>query len=83
MKTGVFTFDGYCAAVRYYVALNSWSGLGKKQAGQVADTIAAHASGSRAVLNYRKTRLKSRAGLGDIEAARGVLTGYAQQAVGS
>jgi hypothetical protein len=55
MKAGVVAFDGYRGAVRYYVALNPWSYLIKKKARQAADTIAAHASGSGEVFNYRKS----------------------------
>jgi hypothetical protein len=39
MKTGVFAFDGYCSAVRYYVALKTWSCLLKTQAGQATDIL--------------------------------------------
>ncbi len=39
MKTGIFAFGGYCGAVRYYVALNPWSCLVKKQARQAVVTL--------------------------------------------
>ena len=55
MKAGLFAFDGYCGAVRYYVALNPWSDLIKKKARQAADTIAAHVSGSGEGFDYRES----------------------------
>jgi len=39
MKAGVFAFDACCSAVRYYVALKSWSRLLKISARQAADTM--------------------------------------------
>jgi hypothetical protein len=80
MKTGVFAFDACCAAVRYYVALKTWSRLIKKRARQAVDTIAAHVSGSKKVFYYRRGPTKGPAALRNIEPALGVLTGCAQLA---
>ena len=80
MKTGVFAFDACCAAVRYYVALKTWSRLIKKRARQAVDTIAAHVSGSTKVFNYRRGLTKDPAALRNIEPALGLLTGCAKPA---
>jgi hypothetical protein len=80
MKTGVFAFDACCGAVRYYVALKTWSHLIKKRARQAVDTIAAHVSGSKKVFYYRRGLTKGPAALRNIEPALGVLTGCAQPA---